>query len=93
MFVTGHAAARFIERIDPSADYHGAVAHILRVSRRWVMVGVRDGFQLYRDPEQPMRAEYVVVDGRRVVTVLDPTVQTADRRREVVVRKRARASA
>lgn len=92
--VRAHAVTRYIERCEPGMSR--ALAHgILReASQTAVLVGHRRGARLYRDPQRPMHAEYVVSEHDELVTVLNPIEQSSDHDREAVyapVRRRRAA--
>ena len=74
-----------------------ALAHgILReASQTAVLIGHRRGAQLFRDPQRPMHAEFVVSEFGELVTVFNPVEQSADHDREAVyapVRRQRRAA-
>lgn len=93
--ITAHAVARYIERCEPSMST--ALAHgILReASQTAVLIGHRRGAQLFRDPQRPMHAEFVVSEFGELVTVFNPVEQSSDHDREAVyapVRRQRRAA-
>lgn len=90
--VKRHAVERFVERCDPSLAE--AQAYITEALPRLHHVGrVNDtpsSAHLFRDPERPMLAEFVVTDGA-IVTVTNPQRFADDARhvaKRVVARRR-----
>lgn len=90
--VSQHAVDRYRERIEPSHNAALARAILARLPERGtlVLVGYRGGAELWRDTRQPQRAEYVVsrdlrTGERKVVSVFNPSVQTADTGREIEI--------
>lgn len=93
--VTAHAVERYIERCEPSMSSTLARGILREASQTSVLVGHRRGAQLYRDPQRPMHAEFVVSDAGELVTVLNPLEQSSDHDREIVyapVRRQRRAA-
>ncbi len=73
--IAHHAVERFIERCDPSLTPAEVRAYFVEAMPRLHYVGRRntgtDAGHLYRDPERPMLAEFVAIDGA-IVTVTNP---------------------
>lgn len=90
--VKRHAVERFVERCDPTLSLAEAQAYITEALPRLHHVGrVNDAASsahLFRDPERPMLAEFVVTDGA-IVTVTNPQ-RFADDARHVAKRVVAR---